>query len=954
MRPSRRDNPWWLPLALVVFLAMPWLGCMPSQPPPPAMTSWVASDMVNLTEDLPQPNDDLVFDAKDRTVGLFAAGNETVSFQIVVEGGPAGVEGLKLTFSNFSGSKADSTILADRAKVFRMWPVGVSEYPAWYLRLSDSVPKPARFYDALIPSDAPQYGMPYTIKPNERLALWVDLSVPRGAVAGQYVGGVTLTANNAQPAGLTLKLRVYDFVLPDTRAMLTVGGFDHQRLFSYFLRRGGKPFVPTWLDRSDPLVRDGLVLIRQFMTLAHEHRLDLFDRSIRPVMKRDPAGAVQLNWEDYDAVVKPYLDGTAFEDRIGCPAWPGPVDETWPDPQRYGGLDSQLYRTTVSSIFAQTGKHFEQMNLADRLFVWPLHGTGGAEGYQTFAAIARLARAGWPNAMILSDLPPQPPEETLWKPTEDFSQLFDMLAPPAHMLDPKLQKTLARDGAPLRGAYLAPGLPPYMPSLDVIASPADVRAIPWLAARDGLTGLLIPDVLNWQGNPYEVAPRNEPRLFYPGNFAGLNAVVPSVRLKRLRRGLQDASYLWLLRQRGRQTVGTAITNSLARYVGLEGCGDNYLDPRLEGWAADAKSWENARRLLAEEVLSAIHPDAQTAQQVLAQRVSWQQFDEAARNVRVEQVVTHVEPVENGKDLRVRIRADVYNELSRPSQVSLKLGTLPEGFTVVKGQDQAEPLAPAERRSLELSFTGGYLPTSAEGKMAIPLEMTVDMQRRFELKAHATLLVSPSSGKPITVDGDLSDWPVRAGNSAGQFRLIGRRGAIGEGLASRQTTAFVVHDGQNLYVALRCDIPRDEPLISRPTNMVHYEQLMASGEDLVEILLDPGAKGQSAEDLYHLVIKPNGVLLAEKGVQSDPPLGKVQPWAADAKVAVRRGDNVWIVELSIPLSSFGPAGQERFWGVNFMRYATGVAESSSWSGTPRYYYSPQNLGTLFIVPAKTAP
>ena len=235
MEPSRRDNPWWLPLTLAVFLAMPWLGCIPSQTPPPAMTSWVASDMVNLTEDLPQPKDDLVFDAKDRTVGLFAAGNETVSFQIVVEGGPAGVEGLKLTFSNFSGSKAGSTILADRAKVFRMWPVEVSEYPAWYLRLSDSVPKPTRFYDALIPSDAPQYGMPYTIKPNERLALWVDLGVPRGAVAGQYVGGVTLTANNAQPAGLKLKLRVYDFVLPDTRAMLAVGGFDHQRLFSYFL-----------------------------------------------------------------------------------------------------------------------------------------------------------------------------------------------------------------------------------------------------------------------------------------------------------------------------------------------------------------------------------------------------------------------------------------------------------------------------------------------------------------------------------------------------------------------------------------------------------------------------------------------------------------------------------------------------------------------------------------------
>ena len=62
----------------------------------------------------------------------------------------------------------------------------------------------------------------------------------------------------------------------------------------------------------------------------------------------------------------------------------------------------------------------------------------------------------------------------------------------------------------------------------------------------------------------------------------------------------------------------------------------------------------------------------------------------------------------------------------------------------------------------------------------------------------------------------------------------------------------------------------------------------------------------------------------------------------------------MVELAIPRSAFGPAGASEFWGVNFMRFAPRGAESSSWTGAPRYYYHPRSLGTLFVRPPGLSP
>jgi hypothetical protein len=124
-------------------------------------------------------------------------------------------------------------------------------------------------------------------------------------------------------------------------------------------------------------------------------------------------------------------------------------------------------------------------------------------------------------------------------------------------------------------------------------------------------------------------------------------------------------------------------------------------------------------------------------------------------------------------------------------------------------------------------------------------------------------------------------------------------------------------------------------------------LLCNGEDMVELVIDPGFAARSTEDLYHLAVKANGVVLTERGVHTDPPLGAASPWPVAARVAVAKLKDAWSVEMRIPLTAFGGGRLPEVWGINFARFATVGAEASNWAEAPRYFYDSRNLGTMFL-------
>lgn len=910
--------------------------------------------MVTLTDRLEPRIDESLLGEDRNTVSLFAGANETVSVQLVIDAGPAGLEYVRVSSSDLQ-TPSDSTIGSNRLRFFRMLPVEVKDFPAWYLRLVPDTPQPAKFYDALVPVDSSEGGQPYDIAPDGRLAVWVDLSVPRTAEPGLYKGTIRVASLGQADQIIPIEVQVYDFVLPDSRPIAAIGGFDHRTLYRYFVRDNqGRPYEPVLLRTSNPLVAEGLPLIDQIMQAGHGHRLDLFDRAVRPKITRELDGTLALDWSHYDRIVTPYLDGSAFEDRIGSPAWPIPIRNDWPVPANYGGVESEVYAETLQTVTRLAGRHFRSLDAGSRMFAWPYRGAVSQRGYVLFDRLAEIIRKGDDGIAILCPLPVVPPRLTGWNRPDGFDDFVDILAPPANWLDPTGASDRRDPARPLRGVWLSPGNPPYLPGLSVLASPADVRAIPWFAMKYGCTGLFLPEVLHWGPDVFTSPADAETRLFYPGGPAGLRGVLPSARLKRLRRGLQDISYIWILQQRQRAGLARAIMHSMVRYAGLDAAGDHYLDPRINGWEQDPTLWIRARRMLAEEVQAAIHsPGPVSEADRIAERVRWHQFNERTHTLRVEQIRSSLRPMKqdgNSEDtphlMEATIDVELYNEYDKEVSFQVQFEQLPPGWQAEETVVRVENLPAFQRHTVTLRCRGEMIPASRSGTMPLAIRLSSDAREDTVLRADVPFVLAGTFRTPPEIDGDLDDWPAHLNITAGDFRLLGLRGQLGQE-PQRQSRVMVMQDDTYLYLAFRCEEPTPEAMTVRNSNAVHYEQLLACGEDLVEIVLDPGARARSPEDLYHLLIKPNGIVVEELGIRSSPPLGKARPVALGSTVAARRGTEAWTVELRIPFSAFGADGRENVWGANFTRFATVGQEASSWSGAARYFYDPRSLGTLLL-------
>lgn len=926
-------------------------GCKPVQytnifGPKPPLNTWVANDMANLTAKTPPTADRLIYTPQSHTVRLFGAANETLSFQLVIDTKDHALEGLELSCDDLQGRRK-AIIPGSNVRAFHARPIRITSYPAWYLRLVDSVPQPVEYYDALVPMGG-KIASPSAGK-NQRVVLWVDLSIGRDCVGGTYKGKLHLSSSTHSDWAINLEVKVYDFVLPDARPLVTTGGFESNNIYRQFVSRNGKPYVPIRWNRRDPLILEGLTVMRQFMRMSHKHRLDLFDKSIRPIVKRDMFGKMQVNWEDYDAIVSPYLTGSAFDDQLGSPAWPICVSTEWPLPRYYGGSKSETYLAAIADLIEEYRKHFStEPAQKGKFFFWPYRQEVNQQGFEQQAHLARICRGIDTQMPILSQLPLDAPPLSGWDVPKDMAQQTDIHAAGGQYFVP----SPVRSGptGSLAGTWLTPGNPPYLPSLGIIATGADARAIPWMAMKYGCSGLFLPEVLHWKDNPFESPASAETCLFYPGKSLGVDEILPSIRLKRLRRGLQDITYIWLLQQRNKKDTAQRILNAMVRYGGRQASGDHYLDARLDGWVQDPLTWQMARKLLAEELHAAVM-GVEDSQQLLSQRVAWSQFSQQTQQIRVEQIRSQTKQAKNDSSLlESTIWLELFNEHDRQASVNVQFDTLPDGWQIIRGRESLSPMPAASRKVVKLVAQSPHIPSDNTGKMNLPISIISDMHRRQKYKAAIPFVMAGTIGRPITIDGDLKDWPLRTNNTAGAFTLIGRRGLKGMGLAERQTSVMLLRDNDKLYIAFRCNEPNMDAITSFSDNRVRYQQLMASQEDLVEILLDPGCQAKSAEDLYHIVIKPSGVLLAEKGISTEPPLGKTSLWSVPAQVAVQKLAKSWTVELAIPLSALPASANEAFWGVNFMRYASQGAEASSWSQAPRYFYAPKNLGTMYFPPA----
>ncbi len=932
-------------------------GCGPAIGARP-VTVWAADMRQQVEPSTRGPAaDDAIYDAERGSLNLQAAVNETVCFQVVIHSGLTSLADVNIELGDLRSDKGHT--LRAEAKVFRAWPVRVEAFHPWQRLYRQDECQPREVYDVLVPADTPEYGLPVTLPPDTMALAWVDLHIEKGSEPGVYAGTVRVTSKGQPLWTMNASLEVHPFALPDAPALRAITRFDGRDLCRSHLRLAGKAYAPVRLSQHDPLVDQAIDLIHATAELLNAHGVTGVPAGYGPALHVDADGNLQVRWQDYDRLVQPLLDGEFSSGRVRPDAWPVPLEAgDIPLPGRGTG-STGLYQRLLSQYARQAAEHFRLRRWHDQAFfevdvpgTWP-------DDYARWQQliVPTLAQAA-PTLRRLVRLPDAQMGAYGWFGWPDTHRLTaraDILSVPGRFF-------VYSDAPPQpdRQRWLRPDHPPFCPSLRLGAGGIDPGALPWAAWRLRADAIDLPDQGGWPDSRDIVVDRPDADgdgwLVWPGQPWGLDAPVPSIRLKRLRAGLQECKYLYLLRQHGRVHVDELLAESLVPLAGSLAYGRQLIEGLGGEIQTDKTAWDDGLHLMAEEVRMAIADVGSDEFDQFTNRIDWRTFLQKARRVRA-----WAEPVRLRADaaglIRAQIPIEILNLRAVPVSGKVRWGPLPDLWKAAGESIDFGPVQPFQRTRVVLSAEGPGLGTDTTGHSPWTIVFEPDGEDPTEITAVLSAVAAMQLDEPITVDGDLTDWKPGRFNTLSRFRTFGRSddrpGDPNEPVPSG-TDAFVASDGETLYIAARMHGAAQD-LRLKQTNTVAYDGAVPVGEDLIEILLDPdnGASG-GPERLIHVIVKANGAAVANLGLDLDPPLGPHRPLGTQVQAAARIHKDAWTAEVAIPLRALRPIRPKpAYWGLNICRMRAADLEYTNWSGARVSSYHPEALGNL-LVPNQPLP
>lgn len=889
-------------------------------------------------------------------VRLAGAINETLSLSFAVRADTNTVP--RPRFRVAPVTSVQGRIDPSAVSVYRMHGVDVGEFPGWHVR---SIPPRLRErepLDVLVPIGAPRGGLPAALSVGETYVFWVDIAIPKGTSGGTYSTSIELLSETDVIGALDVQLTVWPIVLPDESDVPFLAELDHRALFQHHIRFHPSAPLPSTDDWSEHPRRSEMnALLLSTMRTLQGHRLTPVLPELSPTCKVNAAGGLEVDFGSFDAVVDPLISGRAFFNRVPLRHWPMPVEGMFssrPDTTRPAFGSAAM----LEQYLSQCASYFEQKGWLDRCYA--LAPAPAPEAVRPFAKSVHKANARIP---VVSPGFPQDMRPYGWSNFvhSDLSDSVDIWMPPAQFYDVEVMAEERRKG---RRTWVAADRPPFSGSTTIHAASAYTRVLAWQAEQLGVQVLSIGRVNSWPEASTNPSPddcgRFDPHvLLYPGRVFGLDEPVASVRLKHLRRGLQDGAYFRLLGEHGLGHVATTLRESLSAYAASEAYRTHFADGRLIGWADDPELYDAAREIMAEELIrTAAAKDAGGRSQAFERTAAWRRFMLGTRKAEIhtEGVRMRLIPGAPGaaREVELETSLTVVNRERAPISGTVRFESLPEGWLARSDETAVSPIPPGSARRMTLNARVPYVGTGEGGIQKLPIEFAIEDGETIRRTVRAASLIASPSENAIRVDGDLSDWPPGTANVAGDFRLITGNQEIGDddptSRPTRKTLGFVLRDRDYLYVAVNCEHDgRSEERAAR-RKAVHYDDLIPmENEDLIELLIDPLNGGtRSPGDLHHIVVKRSGADLTEKGIGFDPPCGPRAPWAADIEVATAATLQRWTVELRIALKAVSPDEHtQTIWGFNITRWDAARQEFSTWSGAVGNAYDPLSLGNLFL-------
>jgi hypothetical protein len=882
-------------------------------------------------------------------IALSGGANESLSFLFTVMPRRQSLVNPDLKVETLTGR---GTSISDTAiSIFRMHKVRAENWPGWHIR---SVPPPLRVperFDVLVPYDAPLGGLPKVLEAGSMYHFWVDVTIPRDAFEGVYNGRLVLSANKKMQADCYVQLTVLPYVLPDDPGVTFLADLDHQAIFRHHVEYRGKPYAPGTDDwRNDPNNESLTEVLFSTIDLVSAARIVPVFPDLSPTVSVGRHGEVLLAWDQYDAVAAYSLEPDSESQRVAAPLWPVParpilmLGETG---SRQGDANSHSWSTRY---LQQCLEHFARKGWIDRGYLCndrtARFDDGSMKAFRRFASLCRMAGA---NAGIVSPYFPQDPRPFGWVdfPVESLTRDADIWMPRAQFFDPG---TLAQEKAGGRQIWFHADRPPFSGSTSIYASPADTMVLPWQATRHGVDAVHLGRINAWPGaddtpDPETCANHDSHALIYPGKSFGLDRPVPSVRLFRLRRAIEDAALRRILRKRQQFEAVDSLEHAMVGRMGVQAYRTHFSDGYPGGWPRNASTFDLARKIITGELMAMMGDTREDSE--FRRSLLWRRLFEETRGVRL---------TFDGARVRLENRASqpmatidfsltIDNNSRRPVDGMMSFPSLPPAWQS-QGDPQVATVPSGQTRRVVSRLAGPSIPTGPGGLTYQWLAFGNDDAIHDRIAVTIACVTAEWFKYAPAIDGELADWPAGVGNVASGFSVIADVAPLVARTPIAGTKVMVGRDQQFLYVAFHCDSMSEN---TERNNRVIYDDMIPTSGESFEIMLDPlNAESRSPADIHHVLVKRSGSCLTEVGVGFDPPCGKRSPWAVDITYAVHDSPDAWSGEVRIPIANLTPVDESgTVWGINFARFDAENREYSTWSGSVGNSYDPLSFGNVVI-------
>ena len=537
------------PLLVLTLLAIQ-AGSRPAASDPSPFRWWIADSLAKTKPQDGFPNSPL------KRATVFAGRNEFEPFQIVLRAEDQDLAGIDIEFSDLRTSQG--------AVIPRN---NITVYAEQFLNITEPSViggEPGLWPDPLIPR-VDQYtherrnAFPMLLPRGRSQPLWVEIFVPEVSTAGKYTGSANISRGGKVACTIPISLTVWAFTLPSTATLRSSFGLNGIALLKKHRGR---------YTNDDDLY----ALTRVYAKAALEHRISIHGGSMVPPKFESAGGRLRVDWRGYDAEVGPFLNGTAIPE--GEPLHGAKATSVEMRTPKSFPRDEQR-----AEFWAAYAQHFQQAGWSDRLFLY-LWDEPAAADYPNVLERGRASLLAYPGIrnLLTSPFTTKLDEVVqIWTPLVNClirkpgSDDFCAEAPPmdAYVREVERGKSLwfyqscASHGCNAPGGRYFAGWPSYM--ID-IPSPAN-RVMQWVAWKFNIQGELYFSMNETYGHDQDpwtnvrlFGGNGDGTLFYPGRPDRIGGVtdipIESIRLKLIRKGMEDYEYLALLAKLGgRQAAG---------------------------------------------------------------------------------------------------------------------------------------------------------------------------------------------------------------------------------------------------------------------------------------------------------------------------------------------------------------------------------------------------------------